>query len=124
MNFEQSPEFQKDLKRLKKKWRSLEDDIEFVKPRIASLYMSRDDIDINQYRADLFAMKKAAILPGSTQDLEVIKMRLDVESLHSNSKVRIVFVAVRDKNNIIFIEMYAKNEKDREDKKRIKKYLT
>lgn len=122
MNFEFAPEFQKDLKRLSKKWRSLPDDIEYVKPRIESLYIEHDDIDIQQYRADFFAGKTATTLPSEHSEIEVVKMRLDVESLSTNSKVRVIFVAAVSDNSVKFIELYAKNEKDREDKGRIKKY--
>lgn len=122
MNFDFADEFTKDIKRLKKKWRSLPDDIEYIKPRIESLYKERSDIDLNKYRADFFATKTATIL-YSYSNMEVIKMRLDVESLGSNSKVRIVFVAIRNDNTIKFIELYAKNEKAREDQSRIKRYI-
>lgn len=124
MNYSFASEFEKDLKRLSKKWRSLPDDIEYSKNKIESLYVKRDDVDINKYRADLFATKKAAVLPGSTCEIEAIKMRLDVECLGRNDKIRIIFVAVRNKNEIIFVELYAKNEKSREDEKRIRKYLS
>ena len=123
MNFEQTPEFQKDLKRLSKKWRSIIRDVEFVKPRIESLYVAREDIDINQYRADMFATKKAAILSSGAGGVEVVKMRLDVADLGRSDKARIVFIAIRSDNEILFVELYAKNEKEREDPKRYKKYL-
>ncbi|MEI7918518.1 MAG: hypothetical protein WCH58_03985 [Candidatus Saccharibacteria bacterium] len=122
MIFDFADEFSKDLKRLRKKWRSLPNDIEYVKPRIVSLYTQRSDIDLNQYRADFFSTKTATIL-SSSGDTEVVKMRLDVESLGSNNKVRIVFIAIRNKDEIKFIEIYAKNEKSREDQQRIKRYL-
>ena len=122
MNFEFAPEFQKDLKRLSKKWRSLPDDIEYVKPRIESLYTEHDDIDIRQYRADFFSGRTATTLPSLKRGVELVKMRLDVESLSTNTKVRIVFVATISDNSVKFIELYAKNEKDREDKARIRKY--
>jgi pyrimidine operon attenuation protein/uracil phosphoribosyltransferase len=123
MNYRYSQEFDKDLKRLSKKWRSLPSDVEYSKNKIENLYIKRDDIDINQYRADLFSTKKAAILPGSTNDIEVVKMCLDVAYLGRSDKVRIIFVTIRSRNEILYIELYAKNEKSREDQKRIKKYL-
>lgn len=49
-------------------------------------------------------------------------MRLDVADLHTNSKVRIIFVIKVEDGMITFIELYAKNDKDREDTVRIKKY--
>ncbi len=118
MNFEQTPEFAKDLKRLSKKWRSLPSDIEYVKPRIESLYTPREDIDLEQYRSDFFGGKGATILQ-SAEGYEVVKMRLDVAALSTNNKVRLVFVAVVTENKVVFIELYAKSEKDREDAKRI-----
>ena len=122
MNFEFVPEFEKDIKRLTKKWRSIPSDIEAAKQYIVPLYVQlSDDVDIDQYRQEFFARKRAAILP-SRGGGEVVKMRLDVESLSTNSKVRVIFVAAVSDNSVKFIELYAKNEKDREDKSRIKKY--
>lgn len=122
MIFNESPEFAKDIKRLTKKWRSLTRDIETVKQYILPLYEQlAPDVDIDEYRREFFAGKTAAIL-HTNNDLEVIKMRLDVADLGRNDKVRIIFVAVRAKGVITFIELYAKNEKAREDILRIKKY--
>lgn len=118
MNFEQIPEFEKDLKRLKKKWRSLPSDIADAKLTIGNVYGSDD----------LFAQKffngKRATKLIVTEKHEVVKMRLDVESIGRNDKVRVVFIMVKKDNKIRFIELYAKNEKDREDQERIKKYMT
>ncbi len=120
MNFKQTPEFQKDLKRLSKKWRSIEADIEYAKPRIESLYTDSDDIE--EYRAAFFGGKRGVILHQLGAS-EVIKMRLDVAALGRNDKVRIIFIAVRSKDTITFIELYAKNDKEQQDQRRIKKYL-
>ena len=123
MNFSETPEFQKDVKRLAKKWRSIPGDIEAVKPYLLPLYEFRaDDVEVSVYRRDFFNGKRAAIL-HTTSTYEVIKMRLDVATLNRSDKVRIIFVAVKTEGTIRFIELYAKNEKDREDTKRIKKYL-
>ncbi len=123
MNFSETPEFKKDVKRLAKKWRSIPLDIEAVKPYILPLYVPRDGEDVMQdYRKAFFAGKIAAVLRAQG-DTEVVKMRLDVADLGRNDKVRIIFVAVKSRNTITFIELYAKNEKDREDQARIKKYL-
>ena len=123
MNFSETPEFKKDVKRLAKKWRSIPMDIEAVKPYILPLYVPRDGEDVMQdYRKAFFAGKIAAVLRAQG-DIEVVKMRLDVSHLGRNDKVRIIFVAVKSRDTITFIELYAKNEKDREDQARIKKYV-
>lgn len=122
MNFEQAPEFKKDLKRLSKKWRSLPEDIKAAEQDIVPLYIEQKGVDILRLREAFFGGYKAAIIT-SNADTEAIKMRLDVAVLGRDSKVRLVFVAVRSENTITFIELFAKNDKSREDSKRIKKYL-
>lgn len=123
MNFEQVPEFQKDLKRLTKKWRSLPEDISAVQRDIIPLYIEQDGIDIGAIRKGVFNGKRATILKIVNEEIEVVKMRLDVQAIGKSDKVRIVFIAVRTQNTITFIELYAKNEKSREDQARIAKYL-
>lgn len=123
MNFEQVPEFQKDLKKLQKKWRSLPSDIKYTEPRIEALYTGDSEQELAEFRAAFFNGKRATILQALDDGREVIKMRLDVESLASNDKVRVIFIAVRLDKTIRLVELYAKNEKSREDWGRIKKYL-
>lgn len=106
MNFDFSPEFKKDLERLQKRWPSLPDDIEFVKPRIESLYIERDDVDIMQHRTDFFTGKTATILSLSKDGSKVIKMRLDVASLDSNNQIQITLVAVASDVLVRFIELH------------------
>ena len=123
MNFNEAPEFQKDVKRLTKKWRSIPNDIEAAKKYIEPLYIIKaDDVEVVEYRRDFFNGKNAAILKEN-DSTEVIKMRLDVADLGRNDKVRIVFVTMKNDDGITFIELFAKNDKDREDEKRIKKYF-
>lgn len=120
MNFEQSPEFKKDLKRLSKKWRSLPDDISAAQLLIADVYTDSDGQELFQQK--FFNNKRATKLVIS-ESLEVVKMRLDVHSLGVSDKARIVFVLVKTSVSIVFVELYAKNEKTREDPKRYKPFL-
>lgn len=122
MNFDTTSEFDKDVKRLAKKWRSIPGDIEAVKRYIAPLYIQLvSDKTVEEYRQDTFASSFAAVI-YKDDNVEVIKMRLDVQDLHTASKVRIVFVAKVQAGTVTFIELYAKNDKSREDTARIKKY--
>lgn len=123
MNFSETPEFKKELKHFAKKWRSMPDDIVAVKQYILPLYEQIEPgVDIKKYREGFFNGKNATIL-FSNDETEVIKMRLDVADLGGGDKVRLIFIAIRNNSEIKFIELYAKNEKPREDQKRIKKYL-
>ncbi len=124
MNFEQAKEFQRELKALAKKWRSLPNDLLDAQKQITDLYIGQGDDDkLLEYRAAFFNGKRATILTTTPQGKEVVKMRLDCESLGTSDKLRIVFIAIRSDNSIIFIELFAKNQKTREDTQRIKKYL-
>ena len=123
MNFSETPEFTKEVKRFSKKWRSVPNDILVARQYILPLYKQMDiGVDINQYRQKFFNGKTATILYTNV-GTEVIKMRLDIECLGRNDKVRIVFIAIKNADEIKFIELYAKNEKPREDSKRIKRYM-
>lgn len=123
MNFSETTEFTKEVKHFAKKWRSIPNDILAVRQYILPLYQQMDvGVDVGQYRQKFFNGKTATIL-YSKSDTEVVKMRLDVADLGRNDKVRLIFIAIRNKDEILFTEIYAKNEKSREDQKRIKKYI-
>ncbi len=123
MNFEYAPEFKKELKHFQKKWRSLSDDILDAERQITDLYNGEDGDVLKEYRAAFFNGKRATILRTLDDGREVVKMRLDVEVLGTNSKVRLVFIAIKQQGSVVLIELFAKNEKPREDPKRIEQYL-
>jgi hypothetical protein len=122
MNFNESPEFQKDVKALGKKVRTLQLDIERVRARIEPLYIPVKDVDIQTYRSLFFSGSVATIL-HKTDTHEIIKMRLDTDTRTMQSKLRLVFVAVVSSETVTFIELYAKNDKNREDQRRLQQYL-
>lgn len=124
MIYSQTPEFIKDVKVLAKRWRSIPDDVEVVKTYIAPLYDSlSEDTEVQIYRNAMFASKRAAVLVSNEQ-VEVVKMRLDLKALGTNSKVRIVFVAVKTNDEIIFVELYSKNDKSRENPTRYRQFVS
>jgi hypothetical protein len=124
MNFEYTPEFKKDVKRLQKKWRSLPGDLSDAELQIADLYGASEDLSEQvEYRAAFFNGKRATILHKTDNGREVVKMRLDVSALGTNSKVRIVFIAMIADGRVQFIELYSKSDKSRVNQSRIKQYL-
>lgn len=122
MNFSFTPDFKKDLKALSKKIHTLPLDVERVKPRVAALYTQIDSVDLDEFRKLFFASKKASII-NSVGEVEVIKMRLDTDTATYRNKLRLIFVAVKSDNDITFVELYSKSDKDREDQSRIRSYL-
>lgn len=122
LNFDEVPEFQRDVKQLKKLWRSIPSDIEKVKSVIERLYVPLEGIDIKDFRDQFFGTRRATILT-STDKYEVVKMRLDCASLGNDKKTRLVFIAACNATGVELIQLYAKNSNEREDAKRLKKYL-
>ena len=121
MNYKEDPEFSKELKRLSKKWRTLPEDIDFAKKIIGKLYVPQQGVDLVTARSLMFNSRRATILFDS-EFCEIVKMRLDCASPGGKNKLRLVFAFDRTVNSITLVELFAKNDKDREDEKRLKKY--
>ena len=126
MNYSTSSEFDRELKTLSKKWRSLPNDFKPVKKSLPLLYtIQPDETDENlrMRRDQFFNNKRATILHTTKDGIEIVKMRLDCASLGNKDMLRLVFVYIMQGDTITFIELYSKHDKQREDQVRIKKYL-
>lgn len=120
MNYSRVPEFKKDAKALKKRVRSLEGDLERAKHLIEVLY-GRHDAEQTEFKKRFLAGKKATILT-KTGAVEVVKMRLDTDTDSYRGKLRLVFAVAVDRAEVSFIELYSKNDKPREDQRRLRRY--
>ena len=104
MNFKNTTEFQKDFKKLLKKFRSLDEDLnEFKK------VLNEEPLGIGKH---FNVIKK-------TDSLYVVKARFFCKSLKKKD-LRIIYAYSL---GIDFIEIYFKGEKENEDYERIKEYL-
>ena len=109
MIFEELAEFQKDLKNLVKKYRTLNEDLGVVKQ---VLTISPDASPPFSFRIDNLALETC-----------VIKVKkIACKSLKGrgvNSGLRLVYAYFKEQEKVIFIELYHKNDKENEDKQRI-----
>lgn len=120
MNFDQTPEFQKEFKKLLKKYPSLDKDLEAFLKVITVLYTG-SKAESALFKQAFFDGKRATHLTYSTNNkAEVVKARLDCAYLNSN-KLRVVYIF--QEGHVLLIELFAKNVKPREDGSRIKRYL-
>jgi len=109
-------EFEKDLKKLSKRFASLEEDMQvFIK--VAMNMFHKQDID------------SQAILQISDLGIHSPKIykakKFACKSLKGKgvqSGIRVIYAYYEDKDSIEFIEIYCKGDKENEDKKRILKY--
>lgn len=109
MEFKTLPEFNKDLKSLLKKYRTLNDDLEVVK---AILKKHPNERPPFSFRIDNLNLESC-----------VIKVKkIACKSLKGrgvNSGLRLIYAHFEAEQKIIFIELYHKSDKEIEDKQRI-----
>lgn len=109
MTFEELPEFRKDVKTLIKKYRTLHDDLAVVKQ---VLVVVPDERPPFSYRIDDLNLQTC-----------IIKVRkIACKALKGrgvNSGLRLIYAYFPNEPKITFIELYHKNDKENEDRKRI-----
>ena len=107
MNFNELPEFQKEFKRLGKKYKSLPDDLQEFCNVISVIPLGNS---------------KHFHVIAQTELFCVVKARLFCRYLKGTS-LRIVYSYFKQKQCIEFIELYFKGDKGNENCERIKEYL-
>ena len=118
ITYKRTPSFEKDLKKLLKKFRTLDDDIENVKKSAIELYHLKN-IDNNSVEP----------IPNfCTDELKICKVKKfackALKGRGVQSGIRIIYAYFVTTNTVDFIEMYFKGEAENEDRERIKDYLS
>jgi hypothetical protein len=113
MTFEELDEFKKDLKHLLKKYRTLEDDLETVRKVLR--------IEPNERPPFSFRISDLGI---TTCVIKVKKIACRaLKGRGVNSGLRLIYAYFIKEERIVMIELYHKNDKELEDKQRIKKHF-
>lgn len=107
MNFNETREFQKEFKKLFKKYRSLEGDLEEFKKIIEHFP---------------YNIGKHFHILTDKGDVKIVKARFFCRYLKRLS-MRIIYAYHENKNLIEFIEIYFKGNQKNENRKRIEEYL-
>jgi hypothetical protein len=107
MNFKETAEFQKEFKRLKKKYLSLDKDLAEFKKVVSC-----------------FPLEKSKHFSILTQQsgIRIVKARFFCRYLKGSS-LRIIYAYNEKEQWIEFIEVYSKNEQENENSALIKNYL-
>src|ERR1035437_6949066 len=109
MTFEELTEFQKDLKSLLKKYRTINDDLDVVKQVLAIAPEARPPFS---FRIDNLGLETCVI--------KVKKIACKaLKGYGVNSGLRLIYAYYQEEKKITFIELYHKNDKENEDKQRI-----
>lgn len=117
ITYKKTSGFDRDLKRLLKKFRTLESDIEVAKTNAIELFHLKN-IDNNAVEP----------IPNFCSDeLKICKVKKfackALKGRGVQSGIRIIYAYHVSTNTIDFIEMYFKGESKNEDKEKIKQYL-
>ena len=107
MKFDELPEFNRECKRLEKKYKSLPGDLQQFQGVVSAIPLGNS---------------KHFNIITRTETLCIIKARLFCRYLKGDS-LRIVYTYFEQEQRIEFIEVYCKGNKEREDRGRIEKYL-
>jgi len=112
MKFEEIDEFEKDLKRLLKKYRTLSEDLEIV----------RLDLTDEPGEHPPFSYRIEGL--GITTCMIKVK-KIACKAMKGkgiNSGLRLIYAWFEEESRIVFVELYYKGDKDIEDRDRIKKH--
>ena len=103
----QLPEFQKELKKLGRKYPSLYDDIKKFEVILATCPTG---------------IGKNFSIIHSSDIIKVVKARLACKSLRDRS-IRIIYAYHEQEITFMYIELYFKGDKENEDYERVKEYI-
>jgi hypothetical protein len=117
IRYNRTPEFEKDLKRLLKRFRTLEEDLKTAQERALDLVF----VYHTQY-------------PGLVQIPGIGSKRIQIYKLRTfackaligkgvRSGIRLVLAYIPDDNRVAFLQIYFKADDEREDRGRIRAYL-
>ena len=109
VSFEELTEFKKDLKKLLKKYRTLNSDLDIVKLDLSDDPGARPPFS---FRIDNLGLETCVI------KVKKIACR-SLKGRGVNSGLRLVYAHFQDEQKIVFIELYHKNDKLNEDRGRI-----
>lgn len=105
--FHQLPEFERELRKLSKKYPTLEYDVEDIKQILQS---------------NPTGIGKNFTVIATSENTKIIKIRLHCESLRART-IRLIYAYHKEEITFIYIEVYYKGDKGSEDRERINKYL-
>lgn len=108
MTFDELPEFQKERKRLARKYRSLSQDLEEFRNIVSVVPLEN---------------RKHFAVIAQNEHLSIVKARLFCRYLKGSS-LRVTYSYCEQEQRIEFIEIYYKGDKENEDSHRVKEYLT
>jgi len=114
MEFDELPEFQRDLKQLLKKYRTLKDDLEVLKKVLAVASHPQPPLS---YRIPGLGFENPIIVK-----LKKFASR-SLKGKGSNTGFRLIYAYYQGRKMIQFVEIYLKADQENEDRERIVRHF-
>ena len=112
------PEFDKDFKKLEKRYRSLSEDFELFKKILDSIYRGLIGnvnvfVPIESFCGETYTSNKVRKFTCKS-----------LKGKGNQSGIRIIFVYEKEKQQITFIEIYYKGDSENEDRERLNNFIS
>jgi len=117
INYGETPGFQKDFKRLLKKFKSLEDDLNLVKVAVIELFHLQKINNLSTFPIQGFCTEKIQVCKIKKFACRALWGR------GAKSGIRIIYAFHRESYKVNFLEIYFKGEQEIEKRERISEYL-
>ena len=117
ISYSQTEEFRKDFKKLLKKYRSLEQDLELAKIAAIELFHLQKIINLSVFPIPGFCTEEIMVCKIKKFACRALKGR------GSKSGIRVIYAFHVKSLKVNFIEIYFKADQEKEDRDRIKRYL-
>ena len=117
-NFINLSAFDKDFKRLEKRYRTLPEDFSLLKRVLGSIYQGLMEntnvfVPIESFCGENYTSNKVRKFTCKA-----------LKGKGNQSGIRIIFVYEKEKQQITFVEIYYKGDKENEDKERLKNFIS
>lgn len=117
LTYDESPEFRKEFKRLKKRFRSLPEDF---------VTMKKAAIELNHVHG--MDNNSCFPIPGCVSEgcvaYKIKKFACKSLRGGASSGLRAIYLYFEEAKKVLFLEIYFKGDKENEDRERIKSYLS
>lgn len=117
IRYEEAPEFQGDLKKLLRRFRSLEQDLTLAKKTTIELFHVHKINNLAVFPMPNFCSEKIMVCKIKKFACHALKGR------GAKSGIRVIYAFYPQEERVVFLEIYFKSDKEMEDRDRIKKYL-
>ncbi|KPK73164.1 hypothetical protein AMJ87_02545 [candidate division WOR_3 bacterium SM23_60] len=113
---ERVPEFNKDLKKIRKKFKTIDDDLQtFIGTQLVAYHKLRRD------NKGIFRLSDLKIGKSYIYKAKKFACR-SLKGTGSHSGIRVVYAYFQKEDRIVLLEIYYKGDKKNEDRRRIRRY--